>query len=174
MKKIELKTLFSKINIRFWIGRIGLALVAFSLVVVLILWDSGKIDLPFLERKDRREPITETKEEETETIVLDEIDYDAFAEKLLSSLYRASALENFSSLYTTEAFDGDTMSLVKTALVGKNYQLAYGYLIKDEIGAEALFTLPTLETVPDAKDYTFTGLLDRNGEAVFQKGERIK
>ncbi len=162
------KSFFSKKKIRSFLGRLGIALVALSLVTVLILWDSGIIDLPLLVRSERREPLTETMEE-TKTEVIESIDYSAFAERLLSSVYSASNIVDFSSLHSTEKFDSKTMSIVKNALIGDDYETAYGFLLKNEGNTEKCFSLPSLTQIQKSEDYLFTGLLNHSGEAVFQK-----
>lgn len=160
------KSLFSKKQIRSVLGRLGIALVALSLVAVLIFWDSGVIDLPFLVRSERREPVTET-EEETKTEVIEFVDYAAFAEKLLFSVYNSNAVTDFSTLYTEEAFHRETMSLVKSSLIGEDYETAYGYLIKES--SNELFTIPSLTEIPGSGNYRFTFLSTPDGNAIFQK-----
>ncbi len=166
MKTKHKKSLFSKKQIRSILGRLGIALAALSLVAVLILWDSGVIDLPFLVRSERREPITET-EEETKTEVIEFVDYATFAEKLLFSIYNSNAVTDLSTLYTEGAFDRDSMSLVKSSLIGEDYETAYGYLIKDSNGE--IFTIPALTEIPESENYRFTFLSDSDGQAIFQK-----
>jgi len=161
------KSLFSKKQIRSVLGRLGVALVALSLVAVLILWDSGMIELPFLIRSERREPITETAEEETKTEVIEYIDYKAFAEKLLFSVYNSGAITDLSTLYTEEMFDGERMSIVKSSLIGADYETAYGYLIKNSSGD--IFSIPALTEIPENENYRFTFLLNLDGNAIFQK-----
>ena len=166
MKKEYKKILFFKKQIRSILGRLGIALVALSLVAVLILWDSGIIELPFLVRSERRGPITET-EEETKTEVLDYIDYKSFGEKVLFSVYSSNAITDIASLYTEETFNRETMSLVKSSLVGADYETAYGYLIKNSNGK--IFSLPGMTEIPGSENYEFSFLVDLHGNAIFQK-----
>lgn len=167
MEKKRIFDIFSKKKLQGIIGRLGIALVALSLVAVLILWDTGIIDLPFLERSERREPVTETEEEPlTEEILA--TDYPAFAEKLLSFLYNANAVTDYEKLVTRDLFDRSTTSLVKSRLVGNQFRNAYGFLIREDLNSEAVFRLPSMKQLTDTEKYVFTGLQDQSGRALFQ------
>lgn len=150
------------------LSRIAVALVAISLCGVLILWDSGVIDLPFLVRRERREPITEenkTQEEQKPEAT----DWDAIARIALDTHLSFDAVENSSNLITNAPYDSESMSILKQAISNGEYSTRFGFLIKENGEDSVLFSLPEFKEIEGASDYELSHWRDRNGNAVFQK-----
>ncbi len=149
-------------------SRIAVAVIALSLCAVLILWDSGVIDLPFLVRRDRRDPITQetqTKEENK----TEEIDWGKTAQNALDKIHSFDSVENAASFITSAPFDPETMSLLKQAISKGEYSTRFGFLIKENADSSLLFTVPDLKEISGFSDFELTHFRDRNQNAVFQK-----
>lgn len=150
------------------LARIAVALVALSLCLVLILWDSGVIGLPFLVRRERREPITEeniTKEE----IETEEINWDAVAGVALDTHLSFDAVANAAELVTAARFDSENMSILKQAISKGEYSTRFGFLIKENGENPLLFSLPEIKEIEGFSDYEFTLLRDKSGKGLFLK-----
>ncbi len=147
---------------------IALAVVAFS--VVLILWDTGVIDLPFLVRRPRREsPTTEENPNRTDEAVV--FDYAAYAGDILASLFDFSQVEGGAELVSAATFDQKGMSIVKTPLEPGNHNTAHGFLISEKEGAKQIRLALGLREIPGNQEYDLTGYRDQEGDPVFKKKE---
>jgi len=155
-------------------SRLLVAFLFLSFGVVLILWDAGFLELPFLKRKDRRPPVTQEEEfadpfeSEGESVTLTEeeivVDWAAFAKERMEALYDFSFLEDGTSAITTGEFNLAANSLVKIRLPKGNYTSARGYLISPE---GKLYRGRDLAPVAGSEAYAITSYLSQNGHPVF-------
>ncbi len=168
MKKEKTKSAFSKKKISALLSRIAIAMVAISIAGVLVLWDVGIINLPFLERHERRKPVVQTEEKNTED-VLTVVDWAAFAKDSANNLYELSAIVGGNELVTDALFDANTMSIVKTPLTDGNYRCEMGFLIKTEgEDSELIYTVPAQNELIGVDGYQLSYFWDNNGNALFQ------
>lgn len=158
-------------------SRLLVAFLFLSLGIVLILWDAGFLDLPFLKRKDRRPPVTKEEhvdpfesQEETVTLEKEEIvvDWNAFAKEQIEALYDFSFLEDSSSAITASNFDLASNSLVKIRLPKQDYTSARGYLISPD---GKFYRGRDLTPVAGSEAYSLTSYLSENGLPVFMHKE---
>ncbi|MBR3837938.1 MAG: WG repeat-containing protein [Clostridia bacterium] len=155
-------------------SRLLVAFLFLSLGAVLILWDAGFLELPFLKRKDRRPPVTEEEtysdpfesKEETVTLTEEEIvvDWNSFAREQIEALYDFSFLENGASMITAGDFSLAANSIVKTRLPKQSYTSARGYLISP---AGKLYRGGDLAPVAGSEAYAITSYLSESGLPVF-------
>ena len=161
------KTLFGNTKYRSLIRRLLVAFLIIGLSGVLILWDTGVFDLPFLTRRERRTPETQsdpsTKEETTEAI-----DYDRFAKDVVSSVYDFDQVEGAAALVTSLPFDPQNMTLVKQKLSGGSFDTRMGFVIKED-AKSLIFLAPDMKEIDGSENYLLTKERDANGNAVFQK-----
>ncbi len=154
------------------LARLPIAMIALVFCVILIIWDMGIIDLPFLKRIQRRDPapstnITEENKEENQTLTLEEqiIDWPEFAAQQINALYDYSFLDAGERAVPDTPYDPNTMSLVKIRLPQKKYSLSMGYLISPD---GKLYWAKDLTPIAGSEDYRFTGMQDSVGNAIFK------
>ncbi len=171
-QKTRKQKLFSK-KIAFLSGRLLVALIAVGLGALLVMWDMGIVDLPFLIRKDRRDPITEEEKEEPDVITQEMVlvDWEGFARSNINALYDLSFLEDGFDRVTPDVFDGETMSLLKTRLPNKEYTTSMGFLIDPD---GVIRFAKNLVALPDSESYSLTHWRDRNGSPIFQHKESME
>ncbi len=166
---------FADPKYRALLSRLSIALIALAFGGILILWDIGVIDLPFLVRSDRRDPAqtlpqaqTQTEEEKvttTEKVV-------SPAQEVIDSIYAFDSLTNGKSLVTPLSFDKNAMTLTKQKLQDGIYESAAGFVIKDNGKDEPLiFLAPDLIQLENTEQYQLTTYRDSHGQAVFQSKE---
>lgn len=174
MKKVlqKVKRFFSKKLV----SRLAVALCAIVLGGVLILWDLGLIKLPFLTRRDRREPLSETetkeesenktKEDAPQTVVSDE---DKPAIEAIRSLYAFAGVNTAKTPITPLPFQSDRMTITKQILPEGSFSTAMGFVVSTVDGKEMLFTADTLQEIFDSEGYHLTKYRTSGGDAVFTK-----
>lgn len=158
------------------VSRLAVGICAVALGSLLILWDLGLIDLPFLVRRDRREPIKETQtEEDGSTTTKKKNDSEqgfanaALALETIRSLYAYAGVNTAKTPITDLVFDRDTMTLTKQILPEGSFSTAMGFVVKSESGKELLFTADDMQEVLDSEGYHLTHYRAESGEAVFVK-----
>ncbi len=147
-------------------GRIAIVLISLSLVGVLILWDMGYLEIPFLVRRKRQEEPKTEPQKETETIEIVQTDWGAIAKAALSEIYKAEFVENFAGRITTAKYEKGINSLVKTPLLENFTDYALGFLAEE---SGCILRASDLTRIPDSEGYSLTGKKDLQGRAVFQK-----
>ncbi|MBQ3074956.1 MAG: WG repeat-containing protein [Clostridia bacterium] len=173
LKKITegLKKIFSKKLV----SRLSVGLCAVALVGVFILWDLGLISLPFLVRRERREPLTETetKEDTSSTTEKKEGEQSDPAASLaidtIRSLYAFAGVNTLKTPVTDLPYQSDSMTLTKQVLPEGSYTTAMGFVVKTDNGTELLFTAPDLQEMLDSEGYHLTHYRNYDGTAVFKK-----
>ncbi len=165
------KDIFRKKKYRTYLTRFSVGAVAIALCGVLILWDTGIIDIPFLVRRNRRDPMeTETKEEIL-TKEEDVMDWDAYAQASIDALRSTSLVEGAYDLVTPLPFDGQNMTITKEKLSSGEYTTAMGYVTKEDGGKSLVFRAAGMQSIPEAERYILTHYRAPSGEAVFQEKE---
>lgn len=169
MKK-EKKRWFSKKKLWAAGNRLVVALVAVGIAAVLILWDTGVIDLPGLVRHERRtESATEEKSSSTTTRAPEPVAAGAAA--FLASLYEKDAVASFSDRLSLFPFDSSTMSFVKKPLpeTEGSYEYSNGLLLHTKNGVVTSLRLAaTNEEIRHDKEFTATRFRDKDGNPVFR------
>ena len=128
------------------VSRLTVGICAVALGGVLILWDLGLIDLPFLVRRDRREPIKETQTQEESTTTKKKNNSEqgfadaALALETIRSLYAYAGVNTSLTPITDLIFDRDTMTITKQILPEGSFTAAMGFVVKTKDGKELLFT----------------------------------
>ncbi len=167
----QLKTFFSKKIV----SRFAVGLCAVAIGGILVLWDLGIIDLPFLVRRARREPSTqtETKEDTSSTTQKNETqeknNFDALAVDTIRSLYAFAGVNTAKTPITNLPYDANTMTLTKQILPEGNFSTAMGYVVKTEKGKELLFTASDMQEMLDSDQYHLTHYRAADGSALFTK-----
>ncbi len=166
--------LFTKKKFRTNLTRVLAGTLVLSLCGVLILWEIGIIDLPFLVRKNRRDPEnnTETNEPSTKEELL--VDWDSFAKAAIDSVYSASALENISEIVTPSPFDSESMTLTKQKLSDGQYSTALGFVIKEDGENKTLFLADGMKEIQGFEKLDLTFYRTSAKEAVFLEKETNK
>lgn len=174
MKNVE-KTIRKdqKVNWHVFLARLPVAVLTLVFCGILILWDMGIIDLPFLKRTERREPLThEDASEENKTLssngITEAIDWASFAVQQIDALYDYSFLDDGENLIVDQPYDPKTMSLVKIRLPQKQYKLSMGFLISSD---GTLYWAKNLTPVLGSENYTLTEYQDSAGNPIFQNNE---
>ena len=159
--------IFQKKKYQALFARIAIALVAVSMGALLILWDTGIIEIPFLKRNDKKpaETLPETGVIQEET----RMDWASFAKDAMDSLAAYSSLEKPEEKITKEDFNKDAMSLVKQKLNAGTYSLQAGVLVKEDSKGTVLFALPSLTQIPESESFTPTHFRDSQGRGLFEK-----
>lgn len=147
-------------------GRIAVVLITLSLVGVLILWDMGYLEIPFLIRRQRREEPETEPQKETETIEIVQTNWGALAKSALSEIYKAESVESFLEKITTAKYETGKTSLVKTLLRENFTDYALGFLVEE---GGCILRASDLARIPDSEGYLLTGKSDSQNRAVFQK-----
>lgn len=173
--KLNIKSLFSHKITKKTLSRLSIGIVAVGIVAVLILWDSGVIDLPFLTRKPRKDtPLSQTVTGEGIVQEIEIFDYSAYAASILNATYDLSAVEGLKERITAADFDPETMSFVKTSLrlEQKIDSLYHGILeVHDENGSSLCLTTPDLDLILSDLGLTFTHYTDAESNPIFFKNE---
>lgn len=168
----KLKKFFSKKIV----SRLAVALCAVILGGVLILWDLGIIKLPFLTRRDRRDPVaetetkeeTETKTEQKETKESISAD-DKLAIDTIRSLYAFAGVNLTKTPITADSFRSDRMTITKQILPEGSFSTSMGFMVSTIDGKDLLFTANNLQEIFDSEGYRLTKFRTAEGDAVFTK-----
>lgn len=147
--------------------RILAGTLVLSLCGVLILWEVGIIDLPFLVRKDRRDPEENAETGESTEKEVMTVDWDNFAKAAIDSVYSASVLENLSEIVTPLPFDPDNMTLTKQKLSDGKYSTALGFVIKEDGENKTLFRADEMMEIQGAENFEITFYRTAAGEGIF-------
>ncbi len=167
MKKQKEKSL-KKTKYTALVGRLLFAGATLALVAVLILWDMGYVDIPFLVRIDRREPVTQEPTAEEETVEVEKTDFSALAKGVLNRLFKAEMVEGFESAITVQGYEKGYTSLVKSALYGEYELCANGFLAEK---SGTILRASDLYRIPESEGYLLTKKINADGKAVFQGRE---
>lgn len=157
------------------VSRLSVGICAVALGSTFILWDLGLIELPFLVRRDRREPLKETQTQEKSTTTKKKNDSEqgfadaALAIETIRSLYAFAGVNVANTPITNLPYDRDTMTLTKQILPEGSFSTAMGFVVKTENGKELLFTANDMQEVLDSDGYHLTRYRTEDGEAVFTK-----
>lgn len=157
------------------VSRLTVGICAVALGGILILWDLGLIDLPFLVRRDRREPIKETQTQEESTTTKKKNNSEqgfadaALALETIRSLYAYAGVNTSLTPITDLIFDRDTMTITKQILPEGSFTAAMGFVVKTKDGKELLFTASDMQEILDADGFHLTHYRDANGNAIFTK-----
>ena len=157
------------------VSRLTVGICAVALGGVLILWDLGLIDLPFLVRRDRREPIKETQTQEESTTTKKKNNSEqgfadaALALETIRSLYAYAGVNTSLTPITDLIFDRDTMTITKQILPEGSFTAAMGFVVKTKDGKELLFTACDMQEILDGEGFHLTHYRDANGNAIFTK-----
>ncbi len=156
------------------VSRLAVGICALALGSTLIFWDLGLIDLPFLVRHNRREPIkeTQTQEESTTTTKKKNDSEQGFANAALAletirSLYAYAGVNVAKTPITDLPYDRDTMTLTKQILPEGNFSAAMGFVLKTENGKDLLFTANDMQEVLDSDGFHLTHYRTTYGNPVF-------
>lgn len=148
-------------------GRLAVAIVALALGGVMILWDLGIVNLPFLTRPHRQDPVIPGTSGETVTLE-GEIDWDRAAKSAADGLYNRSFIENGTSILTAASFQKGSISLVKTRLPEKTYSSSMGFVVSQD---GTIRFADSLNPIPGSEAFTLTTYRDQGGNPIFQKKE---
>ncbi len=168
------KNLFSKKKFRTNLTRVLAGTLVISLCGILILWEIGIIDLPFLVRKDRRDPEVNTETNEPVTKEETYVNWDSFAKAAIDSVYNASFLENASEIVTALPFDSETMTLTKEKLSDGEYFTSLGFVVKEYNGTTTLFRAADMKEIPGGEKFEPSFYRTSLGEAVLIEKETGK
>ncbi len=164
--KQEPKKTREKIQLSTLLSRLPIAIVALLLGSVLILWDMGIINIPFLTRRERREPTTTQTEEEALTEEQTTIDWNLSAQSALGNLYHASLVENAAGLMTASSYSPSSMSVLKTLLEVRFTAIENGFLTRED---GALFRVSDLAEIPNGQNFTPTSYRTEDGKVIFRQ-----
>lgn len=182
LKKIKLppalKKAGAKIKVSFGkkaVARLSVALCAVTLSGVLIFWDMGVIELPFLTRKDRRSPLqTEIQGDGSSTTttskspVSEEQSYSP-AVNTIRALYAFAGVNVVKTPVTALPYKSDEMTITKQILPEGSFSTSMGFVVKTVDGSELLFTAPDAQEILDSEGYHLTHYRTMWGDAVFTK-----
>ena len=158
-----------------WISRLSIGLCAVALGGVLVLWDLGLIELPFLVRRARRDPLiqSETKEDTSTTTTgrndTEEDSSSALAVDTIRSLYALAGVNTAKTPITPLPYRADSMTLTKQILPEGSFFASMGFVVKTENGKELLFTASDMQEMLDSEGYHLTHYRASNGDALFTK-----
>ncbi len=168
----KLKTIFSKKLI----SRLAVGVCAIALGGVLVLWDLGMMDLPFLVRRTRREPLTQTEtKEDTSTTTTKKKETQegdatqALATQTIRSLYAFAGVNTAKTPITHLPYLSDSMTLTKQILPEGSFTTTMGYVVKTENGKELLFTASDMQEMLDSEGFKLTHYRASSGDAIFTK-----
>ncbi|MBR2615728.1 MAG: hypothetical protein IKC69_03525, partial [Clostridia bacterium] len=155
---------------RVLLSRLAVGLLSLFLGVLLILWDMGVVELPFLVRRSRRESPTLTEEQKSEAASEEVLyfDRDGYAAQCLANLYPYPMLEDGRDKLTAAPFDRETASLVRTRISAKDYECIMGFLLSSD---GVIYRGSDLARIPNSQNFRLTCWRDSNGKAVFQNRE---
>ncbi|MBE6712246.1 MAG: WG repeat-containing protein [Ruminococcaceae bacterium] len=155
------------------LSRLSVALCAVALGGILILWDTGVINLPFLTRRGRRESPKESQASSTTTTVKNQTENElpgaSPAADTIRSLYAFAGVNLAKTPVTDLPYRSDSMTITKQILPAGNYTTAMGFVVKNENGKEMLFTAPDAQEILDSEGYRLTHYRTLAGDAVFTK-----
>ncbi len=158
-------------------SRLAVAACAILLCATFVLWDLGMIKLPFLERRDRREPITETQTQEETAEKTPEkttskkpvsVD-DTQAVQTIRSLYAFAGVNVSQTPITILPYRSDSMTITKQILPEGSFSTSMGFVVSTVDGTSTLFTANDLREILNSEEYRLTKYRTADGDAVFTK-----